>query len=234
VKNASSPLLFAIVIAAIAFACARSSPSPGPHEAREDPTRCATCHTPEFVATKSPPHANVRPSTCGVCHTQASWHPFRVAHPWWELTGAHAKAAADRELAGKEQQVKCFWCHRGEPSTFKDTKKECIACHAEDRAMSKFPGHDQFETTCESCHSTTAWKPTLESIALPTARAPALMDASAPLDAAIADAGHDAARPRVVTQRPSPPRVPTASPTPTVPPPPRAPPDVTSRASSRR
>jgi hypothetical protein len=103
-----------------------------------------------------------------VCHTQNSWHPSRIEHPGYALTGAHLKAAEDETLAGKEKQVKCFWCHRGEPSTFKSTKTDCLSCHATDRATSTFPGHAAFAATCEDCHSTDAWKPAKKpEIAIP-------------------------------------------------------------------
>ena len=150
------------------------------HAERDDPTRCQTCHMPEFETTKHPPHVDARPTTCGVCHTQKEWHRWRVEHPWWELTGAHARAAADEKLAGKENQVKCFWCHRGDPATWKDTKKECIACHEEDRSLSHFPDHETFQDTCQDCHSTDAWKPAKRPVRLepdPSARSD---DAGAP------------------------------------------------------
>ena len=172
-------------------------------------------------------------------------------HPWWELTGAHLKAAADRDVAGTEKQVKCFWCHRGEASTWKGTKKECLACHADDRTTSKFPGHASFPDTCEECHSTTAWSPTTKHIERPPPEAP---DAGAAI-AHIADAAPDVVRPKPVYVPPTPtvklpptstPTVTTATPTITPPTPtvttrpttvpttPPTPPDVVTRPSRHR
>ncbi len=149
----------AVGVAALLACNARSTSATADVHASQDPTRCADCHTPEFDETTRPPHPNARPDSCGVCHTQTSWHPWRVDHPWYVLTGAHLKAAQDEALEGKENQVKCFWCHRGDPRTFKNTKTDCISCHADDRATSTFPGHANFQTSCEDCHSTDAWKP---------------------------------------------------------------------------
>lgn len=129
-KNASSAAAIAIVVAA-AFAC-RTEERVGAdhHGKKDDPNRCATCHTDEFQRAKHPPHAGARPTTCGACHVQSAWKPWRVDHPWYELTGAHLKAAQDKELAGAEKGVKCFWCHHGDPPVFHGAPKTCVGCHA--------------------------------------------------------------------------------------------------------
>lgn len=211
----------AFLIAVVVVAC-RDEPAPiAAEHRRESPTKCATCHLPEFETTKHPPHVDARPTTCGVCHTQTSWSHWRVEHPFWELTGAHARAAADKELAGKENQVKCFWCHRGDPATWKDTKKECVACHEEDKSTSRFPDHDTFADTCQDCHSTEKWKP---------AKKPPRAPDVAPVDAPV-DAGAPEPKPSAtVTPKPKPKPVtpkPTATPT-------SKPPDVITRPSRRR
>lgn len=150
-----------------AWLCACNQSAPGDSHAESSPFRCAACHTPEFNSTARPPHAGARPETCGVCHSQASWGRARIEHPWWALTGAHARAAEDKALAGVEKRVKCFWCHRGEPAQFSGTAKDCIGCHADDRQGVKFPGHDSFSTSCQNCHSTDAWKPAAQPVAVP-------------------------------------------------------------------
>jgi hypothetical protein len=181
--------------------------------------QCAQCHLPESKSADHPPHENARRTACGVCHTQKSWRPWRVDHPGWELTGAHLRAAQDEKLVGKENQVKCFWCHRGQPAVFEGTKKECIYCHDEDRGESHYPGHDTFPLTCGDCHSTDKWKPA-------TKPEPAVPPPPKIEDAGV-DAGHDAGiKPKpVVIPKPPPPKPP---PTLTVPPP-----DIISRPSRR-
>jgi hypothetical protein len=241
-KNASEALLLVVFLAcAVGPACDLSSSSPRAEPSRpaaEDPMRCAGCHLADFSATTTPPHGGARPTACGACHTQSSWKEWRVSHPWWELTGAHAKAAADVELVGAERQVKCYWCHRGDASSWRGTMTGCVHCHDEDRARSKFPGHARFPKTCDDCHSTTAWAPATRHIEAP----PPELDAgagAAPGDAGVRDgAAADAGRRIVhVPPRPTgtgtgtastPPVVPTLVPTvvPTV--------DVISRPSRHR
>ena len=227
-KSASNRF-FATFTAAALFACTNAPPE-GAHATANadaavvDSTRCASCHMPEFQATNSPPHPGARPTACGVCHTQNSWHAWRVDHPGWELTGAHARAAADRNVAGTEQTVKCFWCHRGDVSTFKNTKKDCFSCHAEDRETQDehSPSHAAFEKTCETCHGTDAWKP---------AKRPAPVPEPPPMPPLIApeDAGaHAAPRAPPTPTKIAPPKAVPSTPTPT---PPK--PDVISRPSRR-
>ena len=179
--KSSFELFLALTVAALLAACRHDVPQAVHRsDGREAPLRCVACHEPEFKSTTRPPHVGARPESCGVCHTQSAWGHARIEHPWWQLTGAHARAAEDGALAGADQRVKCFWCHRGEPAQFAGTSKECIGCHAEDLQGVKFPGHDSFATTCESCHSTEAWKPATHPVAVPV---PAT-SASAPLASA--------------------------------------------------
>lgn len=231
-KNASKPISGVRLLALMGFtglfalagptACHREEAprlEDGP-AAQQDPLRCATCHMPEFDDTSHPPHSHARPTTCGVCHTQTNWKVSRsaprVEHPWWPLTGAHLRAAAEREVAGVEKQVKCMWCHRGDPTTFRDTKKECISCHEQDRSRSDFPDHDTFAATCEDCHSTESWKKAKR----PQRESEPLLDAGSLGDAG-ADAGDAGAlvtpppKPKPKPKPPKPP--PTTSPTLVVP-----------------
>jgi hypothetical protein len=66
------------------------------------------------------------------------------------LQGGHAKAA-------------CFDCHRGPTPTFEGTTNQCSVCHQTEYASAnaKVEHHASFPSQCETCHSTTAWKPTL-------------------------------------------------------------------------
>jgi len=222
----SSFRLLSALLVALLWACNQSAP--GDSHADVSPFHCAGCHTPEFNSTARPPHAGARPETCGVCHSQGSWGHARIEHPWWALTGAHARAAQDKTLAGVEKRVKCFWCHRGEPAQFAGTPRDCVGCHADDRQGVKFPGHDGFSTSCQNCHSTEAWKPAEHPVAVPLPPTPS--------PSSIAPPPKTKRTPRAV---PIPTRTPVAMPTtpPTTPPtPPRtAPtPDITSHASRHR
>jgi hypothetical protein len=213
--------LYLALLVALLLACCQDASHAG---TTDRPWSCAGCHVPEFKSTARPPHENVRPEACGVCHAQSSWHGVRIDHPWWALTGAHARAAADQSLAGKEQRVKCFWCHRGEPAVFGGTPTTCIGCHAEDRVGVQFPEHDTFSTSCETCHSSEAWKPARRPLVAP--RLPAAAPSAAIVKSAKSTKAPVAAprsSPSHVTSTPKPPATPPATP----------PPDIVSHASRR-
>jgi hypothetical protein len=175
---------------------------------------CATCHMPEYQSAH-PVHVGVNPTTCGVCHTEQGWHPSRLEHPFWALTGAHEKA-------------QCFYCHQGTPTRFAGTPKDCMACHRPEYESSTYPGHATFPTTCADCHTTKAFKPATK---IPPA-APVIVT---PPPSASASAGAKTLKtpktPPVPTVRPTTvptaPRVPTSVPT-------SRPPDVITRPSARR
>ena len=128
------------------FACQPASPT---GKAPPASSLCASCHVSEFEATTDPPHAGVRPSTCGTCHSTDAWHPYRLQHTW-PLENAHAK-------------VNCLSCHTGTPPQFEGTRKVCVSCHqaAQTKANASVVRHMTFPPTCEKCHNTSAWKPTL-------------------------------------------------------------------------
>jgi hypothetical protein len=174
----------ALLIAAAAAPTCAAPPRPGAGP-NDDANRCATCHMPEYVAAKSPVHAGTKPTTCAVCHGSESWHPSRLDHPFWALTGAHQKAG-------------CFACHRGTPPTFHGTSTACVGCHRADFDRSTFPGHAEFPLGCDECHSTGAWKPTKKA---PPARAEPSSPAVVPPDpigrgtTPSAIPGHKGARP---------------------------------------
>jgi hypothetical protein len=223
-----------VVGALLLAACAKDPPAPTAHEQARAALTCTGCHTPEFRTTTHPPHPGARPTACGVCHSQSSWHGWRVDHPGWKLTGAHERAAADKALAGKESQVKCFWCHREDTTSFKVAKKDCMGCHADDRERASSPPHEELSLACETCHSTEGWKPATRPVPE--------HDASVPEPPIAADAGappaSSSAPPRVAPPRPTAAPKPTA-PKPTPPPPPRPTattpkPDVTTQPSRRR
>ncbi|MEO8797867.1 MAG: hypothetical protein ABI551_08285 [Polyangiaceae bacterium] len=217
-------VLFALALGALA-GCGKTAPVPAADTHPDVPANvgCVSCHMPEFVATKKPPHEGARPTSCGVCHTQSSWHPARIDHPVYALTGAHLKVAEDRALAGTENQVKCLWCHRGDAATFAGTKTDCNFCHAEDQATATFPGHAAFQVTCQDCHSTDAWKPARHPQAPPPdATAPATPTPAAPT-AATPLKKAPTKPPKTVTPKPAPTAPGTSKP-----------PDVISRPSPRR
>lgn len=144
------------VLSYLALACALSCSSSGGSaqesaDIRPPSASCAGCHLQEYQATTHPPHAGARPTTCGVCHGEAGWHPSRsvLVHSF-PLEGAHAKAA-------------CFDCHSGPTPVFEGTTKQCFDCHQKEQtsANARIEHHSTFPSQCDTCHTTTAWKPTL-------------------------------------------------------------------------
>ena len=223
-NNKQIRLSWLVLCGALAFCCSTDTPA----SVKPASARCVTCHLPEYNAVTHPPHAGVRPTTCGTCHTEEGWHPFRLQHSW-ALDGAHAK-------------VDCFKCHNGFganslPSLkFEGTPKECIACHKSDkeRANSRVRSHSNFPDTCEKCHSTNAWKPTLPHNA---PQQPVTLAPLSPSPSAAATA-HKAPTPRAPTARKTTPSTPAKpvviNPTPSPTQTPTRKPDVTSGASKVR
>ncbi|MBI5944761.1 MAG: hypothetical protein HY864_10370 [Chloroflexi bacterium] len=99
------------------------------------PTACSSCHG------STDPHSGALGAQCETCHTTAAWKP---------TTFNHANSAF--KLTGKHTTVLCAACHKD--MKFKGTPTTCFACHA---ANDRHGG--KYGTNCETCHTTTAWKP---------------------------------------------------------------------------
>lgn len=131
-----------VLLVAVAAACARDSDHQREQVRQQD---CVTCHLPDYQATTNPPHVDRFPTACAQCHTTDAWVPASFEHPW-PLDGAHATAL-------------CLACHTGDPPRFAGTPTACVGCHRADYDASPYPGHTSFPTTCQDCHSTSAWRP---------------------------------------------------------------------------
>jgi hypothetical protein len=110
------------------------------------PTTCIGCHKPEYDAAVNPSHAGFS-TECGQCHklTSLAWQgSFDHSLTAFPLTGAHRAAA-------------CGSCHAN--NTFTNISAECVSCHRSEYERTVNPGHmaANFPTTCQSCHTTTAW-----------------------------------------------------------------------------
>lgn len=100
---------------------------------------CATCH--------QDPHKERLGSDCLQCHNFNEWKSVRV--------GKFDHSRTRYPLTGLHSQVACQECHTPGP----DNKPRytgipfahCSDCHAD-------PHRGTFEQTCESCHSTSAWR----------------------------------------------------------------------------
>jgi len=110
------------------------------------PRLCVGCHQADYDNSPAPGH-DAFPTTCQDCHSTEQWVPAlsTLDHPW-PLEGAHAQAA-------------CQSCHIGNPPVYQGTPTLCVVCHQADYDSSPYPGHSDFPTTCEGCHTTAAWTP---------------------------------------------------------------------------
>jgi hypothetical protein len=115
------------------------------------PNTCEGCHLPDFNSSANPNHVALAiPTDCDMCHTTSlDWEPaaFPIHNNYWQLNGAHAAIAND-----------CATCHNG---NYNNTPNTCSGCHLPNYNQTTNPNHaaSQFPTTCENCHTETAWAP---------------------------------------------------------------------------
>ncbi|MCC6410227.1 MAG: hypothetical protein IT270_01130 [Saprospiraceae bacterium] len=114
------------------------------------PNTCAGCHTPDYNQSTNPNHTALAiPNDCANCHTDIGWEPaeFPIHNNYYQLNGAHAAIANN-----------CIACHNG---NYNSTPNTCVGCHLPDYNQTNNPNHAsaQFPTTCQDCHSETAWEP---------------------------------------------------------------------------
>nr|MCU0347077.1 hypothetical protein [Saprospiraceae bacterium] len=115
------------------------------------PNTCAGCHQPDFNTSTNPNHVTLGlPNDCAQCHTTApDWMPasFAIHDQFYQLNGAHATIAND-----------CATCHNG---NYNNTPNTCVGCHQADYNGTANPNHASagFPTTCNDCHSESAWTP---------------------------------------------------------------------------
>ncbi|MDD4969235.1 MAG: hypothetical protein PHT07_07360 [Paludibacter sp.] len=113
------------------------------------PTTCVSCHLTNYNSTTNPDHIAAKFSTdCQTCHTTNAWAPANFNHniaTSFPLTGAHIGVA-------------CYSCHA---NGFAGISTTCVSCHLANYNATTNPNHitAKFPTTCETCHTTTAWVP---------------------------------------------------------------------------
>lgn len=115
------------------------------------PNTCAGCHQNNYNQSVNPNHQSLGLSNnCAVCHTtNPDWQPasFPVHNNYYVIAGAH--------IAITNQ---CADCHNGNYVT---TPNTCAGCHMNEYNQTNNPAHAaaQFPTSCEDCHTQTAWTP---------------------------------------------------------------------------
>ena len=114
------------------------------------PTDCNSCHQPDYARTTNPNHeAGGFPITCQTCHGT------NVVAAGELRPQPHALPADGRAHASR-----CAQLPRGRRAT-PAPPTDCNSCHQPDYPGTTNPNHQAagFPVTCESCHSTTAWRP---------------------------------------------------------------------------
>ena len=102
---------------------------------KEAPKACIGCHK------KDDRHKGNLGEACGQCHNERDWKKTNFDH---------SKTAF--ALVGGHQKVECSACHKS--TDYKETPKDCFACHQRD---DKHQG--QQGRSCAQCHTEVAWKP---------------------------------------------------------------------------
>ena len=109
---------------------------------------CYSCHKSSYESTNNPSHVSANmPVNCTQCHTIDGWRPASFDH---STTGF--------ALTGEHNNQSCNNCHS---TGYTNTSKECYSCHKSNYDSTTDPNHvtAKFPTTCEQCHTTTAWQP---------------------------------------------------------------------------
>jgi len=112
-------------------------------------TDCAACHQKDYDGTTNPKHTLPAFSAlCQTCHTTTAWKPASFDHnkTKFPLTGSHAS-------------TDCAACHTN--GVYTGLSTDCAACHQKDYDGTTNPKHTlpAFSVLCQTCHTTTAWKP---------------------------------------------------------------------------
>ena len=108
------------------------------------PADCVSCHQSAYNGARNPSHSGF-PTSCQNCHSASAWQPASFDHnsTGFQLNGAH-------------RSVACTSCHR---NGYAGTPSDCLSCHQSDYNGASNPSHTGFPTTCQNCHSVTAWQP---------------------------------------------------------------------------
>jgi hypothetical protein len=112
------------------------------------PITCYGCHWTDYQETSNPDHTAAGFSTeCGRCHKANVFQ--------WGTGFNHSLTSFP--LTGKHTTTSCTSCHIS--GNYQMVYSGCYACHTSEYKGTTNPVHSTagFPTTCETCHSTTAW-----------------------------------------------------------------------------
>ena len=100
---------------------------------RDAPSVCVECHQEDDV------HDNKLGDQCESCHNPKGWSSEQFDHDKTDFKLQHA-----------HREVACDLCHV--ESSYKDTPKQCVACHAIKDIHS-----NRFGNQCQDCHNQKTW-----------------------------------------------------------------------------
>jgi hypothetical protein len=137
---------FPLAGAHVAVACWRCHPGAQVGNFTRAPVECEHCHQEDLQRATSPDHLAAGWTTdCQRCHQPIAWQGKGFVHSGFPLVGAHGA-------------VECQTCHTS--GTFSRLARDCASCHLDDYQATTAPNHQApaYSTTCESCHTPTAWQ----------------------------------------------------------------------------
>jgi hypothetical protein len=107
---------------------------------------CIKCHQVQYDNAPSHKQA-VFPTNCTSCHSQNNWIEISFSH-----------STTNFPLSGAHTSVECALCHT---SRLAGTSTVCSGCHQKNYTAAQIPNHASagIPNTCETCHTTTGWKP---------------------------------------------------------------------------
>ena len=114
------------------------------------PTDCYSCHETNYRGVQNPNHvAGNFPRECQNCHATTAWKPASSidhSRTRFPLTGVHVATP-------------CAQCHVG--GRYTGTPTACYSCHEARYRSVQNPNHvtGNFSHECQTCHTTSAWKP---------------------------------------------------------------------------
>lgn len=126
---------------------------------------CTECHSNNSYASFSciGCHEHAKPETDNQ-HLSVSGYLYsstecKACHPTGTKTGSFNHAQSIFPLTGAHRATACNQCHISGYSQKPST--ECRICHNNDLQTANNPKHTvgNFPQTCQTCHTTTAWKP---------------------------------------------------------------------------
>ena len=129
---------------------------------------CLDCHKPIQTSQASGFHSTVSDTSCTACHSDHHGLAFELIRwPAGDLN-AFDHERSGYSLTGAHSKTECRTCHVESlvveaeirladsvnlDRTFLGLATDCVACHTDVHG-------ERLEDTCESCHTTEAWKPT--------------------------------------------------------------------------